>query len=93
MANVKSRTRVVYFRISEEEFTKLCGLCEAQGARNLSELARSAIHALMQPHVNTVKEDISQRLSELERCLSEMNHHLKTLMENQSSQNVYRGNI
>lgn len=93
MANLKPRTRVVYFRISEEEFTKLCGLREAQGARSLSEVARSAVYAMMQPHAGTVKENIAERLDELERCLSEMNHHLKTLTESQASQGLQRGTI
>lgn len=99
MANLKSRTRVVYFRISEQEFAELCDLREARGARSLSELARSAVYAMMHhtpqhtPHATPVKEDISERLNELERCLSEMNHHLQTLTKDRAGQESYRGII
>jgi len=93
MANLKSRTRVVYFRISEQEFAELCDLREARGARSLSELARSAVYAMMQPHTTPVKEDISERLNELKRCLSEMNRHLKTLTKDRVEQGSYRVTI
>lgn len=95
MANLKSRTRVVYFRISEQEFAELCDLREARGARSLSELARSAVYAMMQPtpHATPLKEDISERLNELERCLSEMNHHLQILTKGRAGQESYRGSI
>ena len=96
MANLKSRTRVVYFRISEEEFTELCDLREARGARSLSELARTAVYAMMQPDAvqsGGIKEELSERLQGVERCLAEMNHHLKTLTKSQAQQEVYRGSI
>jgi len=92
---------VVYFRISEQEFTELCDLREARGARSLSELARTAVYAMMQPHTGmaagplagAIKEELSERLEGVERCLTEMNHHLKTLTKSQAAQEVYRGSI
>lgn len=88
---------MVYFRISEQEFTELCDLREARGARSLSELARSAVYAMMQPRAGTaagvMKEELSERLEGVERCLTEMNHHLKTLTKSQTEQEVYRGSM
>jgi hypothetical protein len=76
LPTIKPRTRLVYFRISEDEFNKFCGLCEAQGIRSLSELARLAVRSMLQSE-RTV--DISERLSELERCILELNSHLRAL--------------
>lgn len=97
MPTIKPRTRVVYFRISEEEFTKFCDLCEEQGARSLSELARIAVYAMLQPAGDGLKDgkDISRRLSDLERSILELNDHLRTLTqvpENESKQ-IYRGKL
>jgi|SRR5580658_4363641 hypothetical protein len=90
LSAVKPRTRIVYFRISEEEFTKFCGLCEAQGVRSLSELARLAVRSMLQPNKAS---DVSERLGELERCILELNHHLKALpqLQGNKSNAVYEG--
>lgn len=93
LPTVKPRTRIVYFRISEDEFTKFCDLCEEQGVRSLSELARLAVRAMLQPER---KSDLSERLNELERCILELNHHLKSLPQVQQepkSSAIYRGEL
>jgi hypothetical protein len=76
LSTIKPRTRIVYFRISEEEFTKFCGLCEAQGVRSLSELARLAVRSMLQ---SGTMSDVSDRLGGLERSILELNHQLKAL--------------
>jgi hypothetical protein len=43
MAVLRPRTRLVYFRVSEEEFQQLNSLCATQGARSISDAARLAI--------------------------------------------------
>jgi hypothetical protein len=73
---IKPRTRLVYFRISEDEFNKFCSLCEAQGVRSLSELARQAVRSMLQSDRTA---DLSQRLNELEQCILELNNHLRAL--------------
>jgi hypothetical protein len=73
---------MVYFRISEEEFTKFCGLCESQGVRSLSELARLAVRSMLQSDART---DVAGRLGQLERCILELNHQLKALPQLQGS--------
>jgi len=47
MAVFKPRERLVYFRISEDEFHQFVGLCEQEGARSVSDLARSAVQRLI----------------------------------------------
>lgn len=76
LPGVKPRTRLVYFRISEDEFTQFCGLCEEQGVRSLSELARLAVRSMLRSEKTA---NLSVRLSELERCILELNRHLSTL--------------
>lgn len=83
LLTIKPRTRIVYFRISEEEFTKFCDLCEVQGVRSLSELARQAVRSMLQS--DRPPADLSARLNELERCILELNHHLKALPQLQES--------
>jgi len=43
MSVLKPRNRLVYFRISEEEYQRLADICAAGGARSMSELARLAL--------------------------------------------------
>ncbi len=43
MSVLKPRTRLVNFRLSEEEFDSLKTACQNSGARSLSDFARSAV--------------------------------------------------
>ncbi len=85
LTTIKPRTRLVYFRISEDEFNRFCSLCEAQGVRSVSELARLAVRTLLQSERTA---DLSERLGELERSILELNSHLRALpqvLENKSN--------
>jgi hypothetical protein len=46
MAVLKPRNRLVYFRVSEEEFQLFTNMCQAEGARSISDLARVALQRL-----------------------------------------------
>ena len=43
MPLLKRRTKLVSFRLSDEEYEKLRVACVAEGARSISEFARSAL--------------------------------------------------
>lgn len=43
MAVFKRRTRLVSFRLSDEEYERVQGACMAEGARSISEFARAAL--------------------------------------------------
>lgn len=43
MSILKPRNRLVNFRLTEEEFAYLRDACVAQGARSISDFARSAV--------------------------------------------------
>lgn len=47
MAVFKPRERLVYFRISEDEFRQFSSVCEQGGARSVSDLARNAVQRLI----------------------------------------------
>ena len=48
MAILKRRSRMISFRLSEDEYASLRSLCENGGARSVSDLARDAVHRLIQ---------------------------------------------
>lgn len=41
MTVMRARSKLVYFRVSEEEYAWLHSMCEQTGARSLSDLVRS----------------------------------------------------
>jgi hypothetical protein len=44
---LKRRSRMVSFRLSEEEYESLRDICLTAGARSLSDIARDAVHRLI----------------------------------------------
>jgi hypothetical protein len=47
MPVLRRRSKMVSFRLSEQEYQGLVSLCGARGARSLSDLARDAMHNLL----------------------------------------------
>ena len=47
MTVLKPRTRMISVRLSEEEYSTLRRLCLVTGARSVSDLARDAMHGLL----------------------------------------------
>ena len=81
MAILRPRKRIVYFRVSEDEFRQLSDLCETQGARSLSDLTRSAVRQLLlnQNGAEMPENKVVQRLERLDAALSELNQRLKDI--------------
>ena len=46
MAVIKRRSKMVSFRLSEQEYQDLLILCEQRGSRSISDLARDAVFSL-----------------------------------------------
>jgi hypothetical protein len=61
----KVRTRLVHFRVTEEEFERLKSACARQGARCLSEFVRN----LMLQDSNPVPTSVDSKVVELDRRL------------------------
>lgn len=47
MATMKTRSRMISVRLSEEEYLSLLNLCSVTGARSLSDLTRDAMRMLL----------------------------------------------
>jgi hypothetical protein len=79
---LKPRTRIVYFRVSEEDFLRLTDLCPRHGARSISELVRSAVQEMLHETPSPADDGraVVERLEALDKTISEMNRNLKRLM-------------
>ena len=80
MAVLKPRERLVYFRVSEDEFRQFVSVCEQAGARSVSDLARNAVQRLIadgQRH----REDhsIDEKIQVLERLIAAVTEQLHLL--------------
>ena len=47
MSVLKPRSRLVYFRVSEDEFVQFSAMCQSVGARSLSALVRTAVQRML----------------------------------------------
>lgn len=56
------RTRLVYFRLSEEEFQQIQQLCQAIAARSVSELVRTAVQRFLAEHAQDERRNTRQKL-------------------------------
>src|SRR5262245_29454260 len=50
MSVLKRRSRMISFRVSEDEYAGLKNLCVNEGARSVSDMARDAVHRLITKH-------------------------------------------
>lgn len=73
MSVLRPRNRLVYFRVSEDEFERFNHVCELMGARSISDLARSAVQSMIQDGKNGHADRISEKLTALEAMVHELN--------------------
>jgi len=62
MAVLKRRSKMISFRLSEDEYADLRSVCEHEGARSVSDLARDAVHRLVRKQSNHSVEAVIQEL-------------------------------
>lgn len=79
MPVLKPRNRLVYFRLSEEEYRRIAGMCETLGARSISDVARSAVIHLFEhpPGGKSPDESLSQAVAELTTKVDELTRLLR----------------
>jgi hypothetical protein len=80
VAVLKPRERLVYFRISEDEFRQFVSVCEQEGARSVSDLARTAIQRLIADgnrHRNG--EELAEKMHRLEELILSVTEELRLL--------------
>lgn len=93
MAVLKPRERLVYFRISEDEFRQFVTVCEQEGARSVSDLARSAVQRLIADgHRHREGDEMAEKMHRLERLIEAVTEQLHLLSANEAD-SVPAGNI
>jgi hypothetical protein len=82
MSVLKRRTKLVSFRVSDEEYEKLQGACVAEGARSISDFARAALQRTVRAHHtgSDVHESIGSGTKELIDTMRELNRQLSQLV-------------
>ncbi len=85
MAVLKPRERLVYFRISEDEFRQFVSVCEQEGARSVSDLARSAVQRLITDgHRQREDDEMTEKMHQLEKLIAAVTEQLQLLVKNQN---------
>ena len=87
MAVLKPRERLVYFRISEDEFRQFVSVCELEGARSVSDLARSAVQRLIADgHRHREDDEMIEKMHKLESLIAAVTQQLQLLVTSQNDQ-------
>lgn len=79
------RNRLVYFRISEEEFQQMVDFCNAKGARNISELARQAVQEFMKSPRQATDPGLDEAISALQAIVGEVKATMQKLLPEEPS--------
>ncbi len=73
MSVLKRRSRMISFRVSEDEYAGLKNLCINESARSVSDMARDAVHRLIhnrsfsQDHVGNEVQALQLRVDRLDQ--------------------------
>jgi DNA-binding transcriptional regulator GbsR (MarR family) len=82
VAVLKPRERLVYFRVSEDEFHQFVSVCEREGARSVSDLARNAVQRLIaECQKNREDRELTPKVEQLEKLVAELTGQVQTLAE------------
>jgi hypothetical protein len=82
VAVLKPRERLVYFRISEDEFRQFVSVCEQEGARSVSDLARSAVQRLIADGSRQRNgEELAEKMHRLEELIQAVTEQLRLLTD------------
>jgi len=79
MTVLKTRSRMVSVRLSENEYEALLQLCSSSGARSVSDLTRSAMQALL--NGTTREEMLHNRMNEFCDQMNNLGRRIEELVE------------
>jgi hypothetical protein len=90
MIVLRPRSRTISVRISEEEFSALRRICVASGARSLSDLAREAMHGLLnragkENGGDGAREEVYAQMKDLEQRVQELSVEVASIKANRNS--------
>lgn len=75
MTVMRARTKLVYFRVSEEEYAWLNAMCEQTGARSLSDLVRTLLKERRECGNGGV-EELRERIEKLTALMQKLEEKL-----------------
>jgi hypothetical protein len=81
MSLARSRTKVVYFRVSEAEFEKYMEFCRSQGVRSISDLARSGLEILVAEERGYTLSGLTERVTALSGLIARLSGTIQGLTE------------
>jgi len=76
-----SRSRMISFRLTEDEYDRCRELCYSQGLRSVSEMARAGLNLLLEQPGRVAKEALEARVAELEGRLHMLSLELRRLAQ------------
>ncbi len=86
MAVLRPRNRLVYFRVSEDEYQQFNQICETARARSVSDLARFAVQRMIHDSTGTQEgsgthtpEDVVAKLRVLEAGIVDLSQRVQEL--------------
>jgi hypothetical protein len=82
----RTRTRMISFRLTAEEYHRFCDLCSTCGTRSVSALARAAINSLMKQPAQVPEEALEYRVTELEGRVNVLSLEFRKLRQREGSQ-------
>jgi hypothetical protein len=92
VAVLKPRERLVYFRISEDEFRQFSSVCEQGGARSVSDLARNAVQRLIADGQRQREGDeLEEKMRVLENLIAAVTEQLHLLATSQNGERASAG--
>ena len=77
------RNRVVFFRLTQDEYVKLKDVSTRNGARNLSDFMRAEILAYI--HSGTIADHLKRRFDSLEQRIDELQSTTLSLLQGNSN--------
>jgi hypothetical protein len=74
------RTKMVSIRLMEDEYRRLKDLCEARGARSVSDLAREALFRLLPGNgAQLAPDDLEDRVRELSQTVVRLDEQMRAM--------------
>ena len=89
LAVLKPRERIVYFRLSEDEFQHFESACKEVGARSLSDLARNAIKRLIaEVGERHQEQDVAVAVRSLEELMADLQRKVESLIDSNEMKRI-----
>jgi hypothetical protein len=88
MGVLKKRTRLISFRLSDEEYQTLLAITAAQGARSISDFSRAALGRALKDNLNRLNpeqdlglpgqvRDLIKTMRELGNVITDLSHQIE----------------